>query len=224
LLLAVILGASACTLTGESSESLIPRPTLTSATQPATTTEVPRAPVADTITRTVGGAPDEVTSFTETLTCDPTAENADAQVVQAFITAYNQRNAVRLHELIQDEEIWDIGGVPHLGEVLWTDALAWAEKGWLVNDELQLIRIIRYGPLRGSDITVRRTNDVLVEAGIDELVLLIKVPGSGCTIERFIAHIRPDRAGACLFYTIYIDVLQEQEHIDDVQVSDGCTS
>ncbi len=173
---------------------------------------------------TIASSQVTVTSFSETLSCDPAAEDADLQVVQAFITAYNQRNAGRLQELVEDQEIWDLGGVPHLGDVLWTDALAWAEKGWLVDDRLELIRVIRYGPKAGSDVTVRRTNDVLREAGISELILMIKVPSSGCTIKRLIAHVSAEEAGGCLFFETYIDRLQDQEYLTDIEVPDRCTT
>ena len=199
-------------------------PVATTPTQSPATTETPPPTVVDTTTTKPPQPPDEVTTFTETLTCDPEAEDADVQVVQAFITAYNQRDAIRLHELIRDEEIWDIGGVPHLGTVLWTDAVAWAENGWLVNDKLRLTRVVRYGPKSGSDVTVLRTNDVLTEAGIDELELLIKVPSSGCIIDRLIAHVSPDGVGGCSFYQTFINDIRQQETLADLQVPERCTA
>jgi len=153
-----------------------------------------------------------------TTECDPGADDADVQVVQAFVTAYNHRDLQRLSELVPEtDEIWDIGGGPHLGTHLWTDVVAWAERGWEVDDRLQLVRVIRYGPQSGSDITVRRTNAVLTADGIPELTLLIKIPSSGCTIERLIASVSADETGGCIFYETYLDKLQALDiNMDEV--------
>lgn len=137
------------------------------------------------------------------------------------MTAYNQRDSQRLGELVPDtDEIWDIGGVPHLGTHLWTDIVAWAEKGWEVDDRLELVRVIRYGPMSGSDITVRRTNEVLAANGIPQLTLLIKVPSSGCTIRRLIAGVSADDPGGCMFYETYLDRLQDLDI--DIEVPSTC--
>jgi hypothetical protein len=152
----------------------------------------------------------DVTTFVVTTDCDPAADDADVQVVQAFVTAYNRRDSQRLSELVPDtDEIWDIGGVPHLGTHLWNDIVAWAEKGWEVDDRLELVRVVRYGPLAGSDVTVRRSNEVLAADGIPELTLLVKVASSGCTIDRLVASVSADETGGCMFYETYIDRLQD---------------
>lgn len=150
----------------------------------------------------------EVTSFAETTDCDPEAQDADVQVVQAFVTAYNQRDSQRLSELVPDtDEIWDVGGVPHLGTHLWTDIVAWAEKGWEADDHLELVRLVRYGPEEGSDITVVRRNSVLTADGIPSVTLLIKVPSNGCRIERLIGGVTSDEPGGCEFFERYIQQL-----------------
>lgn len=188
-LVGILTLASACTSPGASTP---PSSTLTSATNQTPTTYA------------------EVTSFASSTQCDSEADDADVQVVQAFVTAYNQRDPQRLSELVPDtDEIWDIGGVPHLGTHLWTDVVVWAKKGWEVDDRLELVRVIRYGPMAGSDITVRRTNEVLADNGISELILLIKVPSNGCTIERLIALVDNEGTGGCLFYETYIDQLTD---------------
>lgn len=167
----------------------------------------------------------DVTSFATTTECDAEADDADVQVVQAFVTAYNQRDSQRLSELIPEtDEIWDLGGVPHLGTHLWTDIVAWAEKGWEADDRLELVRMIRYGSEQGSDITVVRRNEVLSADGIPELTLLIKVPSKGCTIERLVASVSAYEIGGCLFYETYIDELQELELSFDIEVPITCES
>jgi hypothetical protein len=174
---------------------------------------------ATNLTRTTYG---EVTTFTSSTECDPEADDADVQVVQAFVTAYNQRDSQRLSELVPEtDEIWDIGGVPHLGTHLWTDIVAWAQKGWEVDDRLELVRMIRYGPRAGSDITVRRFNEVLAAAGISELTLLIKVPSDGCTIERLIAAVDTYESGGCMFYQTYIDQLTDLDIAREIPSSCG---
>jgi hypothetical protein len=166
-----------------------------------------------------------VTTFADTTDCDAEADDADLQVVQAFITSYNQRDPERLVELLPEtDEIWDIGGVPHLGTHLWSDVLAWAEKGWAVDDRLELVRVIRYGPLFGTDITVRRSNEVLAAAGIPELTLLIKVPSDGCIIERLVGGVSSDEIGGCLFYETYIEELQALETSIGFEIPINCES
>ena len=149
-----------------------------------------------------------MTAFADTTECDPEADDADVQVVQAFVSAYNQRDSQRLSELVpQTDEIWDLGGVPHLGTLVWDDVVAWAEKGWEVDDRLELVGMIRYGPTEGSDVTVLRTNGVLAADGISSLTMLIKVPSHGCVIERLIVAVEPTAPGGCAFYETYVDKL-----------------
>lgn len=64
--------------------------------------------------------------------CDPDSEQAALQVVQAFITAYNERQLDRLQELADPnlDEIWDPSAIPLTGRVSHTDLVEWAEAGW----------------------------------------------------------------------------------------------
>jgi hypothetical protein len=62
--------------------------------------------------------------------CVPTAEDSNLQVIQAFITAYNDRDLDSLRELTSESvTIADMSGIPHLGEDDWTGVARWAEGG-----------------------------------------------------------------------------------------------
>lgn len=177
-----------------------------------TTTE-PVTPVASTriptTTTAVSRVYEEVFAFDTSLECDPGADDADVQVVEAFFTAYNERNMQRLKQLIETDEIWDPAGVAHSGQVLWTDATGWALGGWESDDHFELVRLVSYGPAAGSDITLIRTNRTLAAAGIESLVVGFKVPSSGCTIDRLVGHVSPNVTSNCDFFAAFTDDLND---------------
>ncbi len=92
--------------------------------------------------------PDEPLEFTEFETstdCEPTAEYSNLQVIQAFVTAYNDRDLDRLRGLVSESvTIADMSGIPHLGEDDWTGVTRWAEAGWSVDDRFALTRLVMY--------------------------------------------------------------------------------
>lgn len=159
-------------------------------------------------TSTTSRTYEEISVFDATTECAPDAEDAQVQVVQAFVTAYNERDLQRLEELVRTEEIWDPAGVAHSGEILWTDVESWAEAGWDVDERFELVRLVSYGPSLGSDITLVRSNNVLAASGIDSLIIDFKVPSSGCTIKRLVGHVNPGVLSNCAFFDVYLDDLQ----------------
>jgi hypothetical protein len=57
--------------------------------------------------------PPEFTEFTSSTACDPAADDANLQVVQAFVNAYNDRDEGRLAELFSDSvTVDDLSGYP----------------------------------------------------------------------------------------------------------------
>lgn len=92
-----------------------------------------------TLTLREPDAPLEFTEFEVSTACDPTAHDSNLQVIQAFVTAYNDRDLARLRELVSESvTIADMSGIPHLGEDDWTGVTRWAETGWNVNDRFEL--------------------------------------------------------------------------------------
>jgi len=142
-----------------------------------------------------------------TTSCDPSAADADRQVVEAFLVAYKTEDVDGLKELAPVDEIWDLAGVPLLGKPQWTGVVAWAEKGWEVEDRLELVEFVSYGPDAGSDIVVRRTNRVLLEAEVEWFDFSLEVPSEGCSIERLIGGIGSigQAVGRCEFYDAFAD-------------------
>jgi hypothetical protein len=103
--------------------------------QETTTTMTPFT----TLTLREPDEPPEFTEFESSTACEPTAEDANLQVVQAFVTAYNDRDLDRLQELASESvTVADMSGIPHLGEDDWTGVTRWAETGWNVNDRFEL--------------------------------------------------------------------------------------
>jgi hypothetical protein len=146
------------------------------------------------------------------LDCDPDSEQAALQVVQAFITAYNERQLDRLQELADPDldEIWDPSAIALTGRVHHTNLVEWAEAGWAADDHFELRRLTDYGPLSGSDIVVVRRNKDTEAIGSRGLVLLIKVPSSRCTIERMVVHLDSEAVANCPFYERYGSDLRQE--------------
>lgn len=162
-------------------------------------------------------------TFKSTLECDPANEQAALQVVQAFVTAYNERNLDRLEQLASQglNEIWDPSGLPHTGQVLNTDLARWARASWEVDDYLAPLKLIDYGPQAGSDVTLLRSNRWTKDLGIEGVVVVFKVPSSGCTINRLVGHLVPGAVENCPFFALY-EVDLEQELTADWQVPSTC--
>lgn len=207
------------TPTSTSARTIPEAPSISPATQPrqTTTTSVPL------VTDPTTSQPDpNYYTFSTTTRCDPEARNADLQLVQAFFTAYNERNLARLTELIETEEIWDPSGAPHTGQVLLTNVAEWAESGWEVDDRFELVRLVSYGPHAGSGVTLIRRNEVLESIGVDDLVVGFKIPSSGCMINRLVGHVDPTVPTNCGFYDVFLSILQE-ELTQDWSVPAICT-
>lgn len=170
----------------------------------------------------------EYTSFTATTECDPTAEDADLQVVQAFLMAYNERNLDRLTDLTQGDpmNLTDMTGIPHLGADTWSGVRTWAEKGWEVNDQFELTLLVGYDPLSGSEFELMRTNDVLTSRGIDSVQHSGKVHSSRCTISQMVLYLpspeTPD-SNECLFYSVFEDELDEGTD-QEITQDEECTN
>lgn len=152
-------------------------------------------------------------TFDSTLDCDPGSDQAALQVVQAFITAYNERQLDRLEELADPDldEIWDPSAIPLTGRVHNTDLVEWAEAGWEVDDHFELRRLTDYGPLAGSDIVVVRRNEATEAIGSTGLVLRIKVPSSRCAIQRMVVAVDSEAVANCPFYQRYGDDLRQEQ-------------
>jgi len=200
-LLAVVLVAACATQTNPA-----PSDTTTSPTPAPSPIEGTPVPSQD--------HPLEVTTFSTTTSCDPGAGDADLQVVQAFVTAYNQRDLKAMSSLVESNPFFlvDISGIPHLGTDDWQDDLVgWAERGWEVNDQLELRKLVRFGPLSGSTFDVLRTNSVLASHGIEALLHSGKAHSSGCTISQLVLYAPTPEdfdSAECLFFLEFEDDLE----------------
>lgn len=90
---------------------------------------------------------------------------------------------------------------------MWTDAASWAIGGWESEDHFEFVRLIRYGPAAGSDITLIRTNAALAAAGIESLVVGFKVPSADCTIQWLVGDVSGIVTSNCDFYAVFADDL-----------------
>ena len=190
---------------------------------PSTTTEL-AAPVTEpegqattttitqptTLTLREPDDPLEFTEFETTTACEPTADDSNLQVIQAFVTAYNERDLDMLREFVSESiTIADMSGIPHLGEDDWTGVSRWAEAGWSVDDRFELTRLVMYDS--GSVFEVERSNDVLRSNGIDQLHHLWKTHSSNCTISHMVLYLPFDELGSaeCRFWEVFSDELAE---------------
>lgn len=175
---------------------------------PTTTTTV----VSPTLTFREQEEPPEFTAFTSSTACDPSAEDANLQVVQAFVTAYNDRDEARLAELVSADSvvIADMSGIPHLAEDDWTVLGAWADKGWSVDDRFKLTRLVMFDS--GSVFDLERSNDVLRANGIERLHHSVKVHSFRCSITRLVLYLPTSEdptSSECLFWEVFADSLAE---------------
>jgi hypothetical protein len=132
--------------------------------------------------------PPEFTDFRTTSACDPDAEDANLQVIEAFITAYNDRDETRLAELTELlVTVDDLNGIPHLGTDRWTGVTDWAHKGWEVDDRFELTSLVMYDG--GSVFEVDRSNDVLSASGIESLHHTWKVHSGDCVISHMVLYL-----------------------------------
>lgn len=216
-LLAICLLIAACTESELSVDTSAPQAstqTSSVATTSSTTTTTPTTSTTTMLTPTLTFAeqepPPEFTEFTSSTACDPEAEDANLQVIQAFVTAYNDRDESRLAELVRpDSPIADMSGIPHLGEDDWTDISAWATKGWSVDDHFELTRLVMYDS--GSVFDLVRSNDVLRSNGIESLRHDGKVHSSRCSISRMVLYLPVVdlTSSECLFWNAFEDALAE---------------
>lgn len=179
-----------------------------SGSSPTNSLEPVTPPPSSTMPRSPWTYADDVTTFETNGECDPGADDADVQVTQAMITAYNARDPERLEELSAIDEIWDPSGITFSRQVTWTRISDWASAAQSVDDRLEPVRLIRYGPRSGSYLIVLRSNNVLVSHGINELELGIKIPSSGCTLQRLVAAVNYTPS-LCLFYEAFLEDLQQ---------------
>lgn len=175
--------STACTSTSDATTTSAPASTTSTESGTATTsipvtTSAPDTTSSSTATSSTPAPRVDPTYYTfdSTLDCDPDSEQAALQVVQAFITAYNERQLDRLQELADPDldGIWDPSAIPLTGRVHHTDLVEWAEAGWEVDDQFDLRRLTDYGPLSGSDIVAIRRNEDTEAIGSKGLVLRIK--------------------------------------------------
>lgn len=154
---------------------------------------------------------EDVIVFEDTTECDPAADDADVQVAQAFVAAYNGRDLTRIGELFETPgsgELFDESGVTFSDQVLWTHVQEWATAAWKAGDRFEPVRLFRFGPNAGSELRVGRTNDVLRSNGIENLTLLIKLPSNGCVIQSMVAVVDSGDASNCSFYDEFLDDLR----------------
>lgn len=167
--------------------------------------------------------PPEFTEFTASTACDPNAEDANLQVIEAFVTAYNDRDVGRLVELVGDSvPVADMSGIPHLGEDDWTGVIDWANEGWKVDDRFELTRLVMYDS--GSVFEVDRSNDVLRAAGIETLRHSWKVQSFHCSISRMVLYLPSKDAGEplCQFWDAFADDLAEGT-TQSIQKPEACS-
>lgn len=157
-----------------------------------------------------GYGPDELTTttnplvtvFDERSSCDTSAADLDLLRMLTFVAAYNGRDREALLEVLQPLEIFDATAAPHVGAAYSDDPLAWAEAGWDVNDQIQLVSVRSYSG-SGADGRLRRYNDLLEEAGMGWLTYPFKVQGRGCVITNFVGYGPPIDEGGCDWYIAF---------------------
>ena len=174
----------------------------------STTTQVTSTPTLPESEASI----DEFTVFTASTACDPSAEDANLQVIQAFTTAYNDHDQARLAELfpIASPIIADMSGIPHLAEDDWNDVNAWAAKGWSVDDQFVLTRLLMYES--GSVFDLERSNDVLRTKGVESLRHLGKVHSSNCAISQIVLYLPTSdnpNSSECLYWKVFDNELSE---------------
>lgn len=183
-----------------------PSSTMSTSTQPSTTTSMIASP---TVAAGEQAEPLEFTEFTSSTTCDPDADDANLQVVQALVTAYNDRDESRLTELASESvRVDDLSGIPHLGEDNWTGVTAWASEGWSVGDQFELTRLVMYDG--GSVFEVNRSNEVLASNGIEKLHHTWKAHSSNCVISHMVLYLPFGDVGAseCRYWDAFADELE----------------
>lgn len=214
-IVAATLLAAGCT-----SEAVI-EPTNPTTPNTFTTTSMAAIP---TLTFGNQEEPPEFTEFTASTACDPNAEDANLQVIQALVTAYNDRNEGRLAQLVADPTpVADMSGIPHLGEDDWIGVTAWANGGWKVDDRFELARLVMYDS--GSVFEVDRSNDVLSAAGIEKLRHSWKVQSFNCLISRMVLYLPTSDDPAspeCLFWQEFDQILT-QGTTQDIVVPQACS-
>lgn len=149
-------------------------------------------------------APPSVTVFDERSSCDPSAEDLDVLRMQTLVAAYNGRDREALVGVMQPSDLFDATALPHVGALYSDSPLLWAEAGWAVNDQIELVEVRTYSGA-GADGLLRRRNDLLEEVGIGWLVYSFKVQGRGCVIVNFVAH--GPVANECMWYLAFHDQL-----------------
>jgi hypothetical protein len=188
-------------------------------TQETTTTTAQQT----TLTLREPDEPLEFTKFEASTACEPTAEDSNLQVIQAFVTAYNDRDLDRLRELMSESvTIADMSGIPHLGEDDWTGVTSWAEAGWTVDDRFELTRLVMYDS--GSVFEVVRSNDVLRSRGIDQLHHSWKTHSSNCAISHMVLYLPFEELGPaeCRFWEVFSEELAEGT-TQDINEPEACS-
>lgn len=203
----VIVGCTESDSSPEAGVTEVSSPVSTPQTIPPTTTTTV---LSSTLTLREREEPPVFTEFMASTACDPAAEDANLQVVQAFVTAYNDQDGSRLTELVSSDSVSvaDMSGIPHLGEDDWTGVTSWAEEGWSVGDRFELTRLVMYDS--GSVFEVERSNDLLRDHGIESLRHSWKVPSYRCAISQ-VLYLPFESLGAseCRFWEVFADDLAE---------------
>lgn len=218
---ALTLMAAGCTGTSSPQTTDVTEvSTATALSVPGTTTVA----ATTTLTELEPDEPPEFTEFESSTACDPAAVDANLQVAQAFVTAYNERDLERLGELVSDSvTIADMSGIPHLSEDDWTGITRWAEMGWSVEDHFELTRLVMYQA--GSVFEVERSNDVLRSNGIENLSHSWKVHSSNCVISHVVGYLPFEDLGEteCHFWEVFADTLAEgtNQSIDEPEACSG---
>lgn len=169
---------------------------------------------------TVPGGGTVVTRFEETAACDSSADDADLQVVQAFVTAYNEGNEETLASLVGPDpvndgpfSIYDAAGLPYLGSALWEEGIhEWAAAGWAAEDNLQLTLLVRWGASTGSTFELIRANGTLKANGIEAIRHSGKAHSVGCTITHIVLYLpsrEPPTPSECRFFEVFERTLRE---------------
>ena len=201
-LLAISLALVSCTSGGPSADTTTPPRSASLTVQPTTST------VAVPVLTLAEQEPPVFTEFATSRSCDPTSEIANLEVIQAFVTAYNERDETRLTEFIADAApVADMSGIAHLGEDDWVGVEDWARAGWAVDDRFELLQLVMFGS--GSVFEVARSNDVLASAGIDTLRHRWKVHSFRCSISQMVLYLPGEEAGVerCRFWEAFGDDL-----------------
>lgn len=193
--------------TGEPSEREPSTTIVTTEAAQATTEEGYLLPPGEGLTTT--SAP-LVTVFDERSICDNAATDLDVLRMQAFVAAYNLRDSAALLQVLQPSDLFDVTAIPHVGSALSKDPLAWAQAGWDVDDQIQLVEVRTYSGA-GADGLLRRRNQLLEDAGIGWLTYSFKVQGRGCVIINFVASGPRLEEGGCDFYAAFAEQLRAAE-------------